>query len=406
MNASASQLFQVSDTDLVDAVTALETTMRQDYARMLGLVSELDSRGVGRTLGHSNTVALLLETLRISRSDANHRLTQAKNLHNSVTPTGSVIDAAMPLTAAALARGVIGPEHVEVIRKTLRSMKHLERDQLAWAEELLVAKAAESDPAALALYGERWVRDIVDPDGPPPVDDVPQRPERELRRHRRRDGGMEFNARLDPDSAALFDALLAPSEKRDADDDRSHAERAGDAFLDVLKKAANCPDLPTHNGLRTEVAFTVSLDFLQRALDDAVLPGQSYLTARDARRLACDAHVLPAVMGGDSKPLDIAVPAYVVPAHIRRALVLRDRGCAFPSCARPASVCDSHHVRSWLQGGPTALGNLVLLCPRHHRLIHRSEWEVELAGTMAWFTPPSYVDPMREPRRNSLHRLL
>jgi hypothetical protein len=100
------------------------------------------------------------------------------------------------------------------------------------------------------------VRDIVDPDGPPPVDDEPQRPERELRRHRRRDGGMEFNARLDAESAALFDALLAPSEKREADDDRSHAERAGDAFLDVLKKAANCPDLPTHNGLRTEVAFT------------------------------------------------------------------------------------------------------------------------------------------------------
>jgi hypothetical protein len=48
----------------------------------------------------------------------------------------------------------------------------------------------------------------------------------------------------------------------------------------------------------------------------------------------------------------------------------------------------------------------VLLCPRHHRLIHRSEWEVELAGTMAWFTPPSYVDPAREPRRNALHRLL
>ena len=100
MNASASQLFQVSDTDLVDAVTALETTMRQDYARMLSLLSELDTRGAARTLGHSNTAALLLETLRISRSDANHRLTQAKNLHNSVTPTGSVIDAAMPLTAA------------------------------------------------------------------------------------------------------------------------------------------------------------------------------------------------------------------------------------------------------------------------------------------------------------------
>jgi len=81
-DASASQLFQVSDTDLVDAVTALETTMRQDYARMLSLLSELDT-GAARTLGHSNTAALLLETLRISRSDANHRY-PGQELHNSI----------------------------------------------------------------------------------------------------------------------------------------------------------------------------------------------------------------------------------------------------------------------------------------------------------------------------------
>jgi hypothetical protein len=81
--------------------------------------------------------------------------------------------------------------------------------------------------------------------------------------------------------------------------------------------AANCPDLPTQNGLKTEVAFTISMDALQQALADTGLPTGD-LTAREARRLACDAHVLPVVMGGESQPLDVAVPAYVAPAHIKR----------------------------------------------------------------------------------------
>lgn len=155
----------------------------------------------------------------------------------------------------------------------------------------------------------------------------------------------------------------------------------------------------------TDVAFTVSFDWLSKVADDQVIPGFETLTAGEMRRIACDCRVLPAVMDGPSKPVDIAVPAYVVPAHMRRGLVLRDRGCAFPGCARPASACDSHHIRSWItQGGLTEMDNLVLLCPKHHRLVHRSEWEVRLDNGIAWFTPPDYVDSDRTPRRNTLHR--
>jgi uncharacterized protein DUF222/HNH endonuclease len=402
MRVAASALHSTSDRDLVEALKALETKMRQDHSRMLAMVSELDSRGAATSLGYSNTPALLLHTLRITRAEARHRLAHAEVLHDTITPTGSVIEAALPHTAAALAQGDIDPDHVAAIHKTLKDLPHLDPEQRAMAEKVMLERAAEDDPAALARFGWK-VRDLVDPDGPPPVDNEPQRPERELHRHTRRDGGMDFKGRLDATNAALFDALLVPFEKREPDDDRGHAERAGDALVDVLKMAANCPELPTHNGLKAEMTLTVSLDFLHNALDDALLPGQSYLTARDARLAACDAHILPAVMDGDSKPLDIAVPAYVVPAHIRRALVLRDKGCAFPACDRPASVCDSHHIYSWLKGGPTQLVNLVLLCPQHHRLLHRSEWEVKLLNNTAWFTPPDFVDPQRKPRRNHLH---
>src|SRR5882724_5327921 len=251
MRVATSALRSTSDTELIEALTALETKMRQDHSRMLDLLSELDSRGVAATRGYSNTPALLLHTLRITRVEAKRRLAQAEVLHNTITPTGSVIEAALPQTAAALAQGDIDPDHVTVIHKTLKDLPHLDPEQRAVAEQVMLERAAEDDPAALARFGWR-VRDIVDPDGPPPVDNEPQRPERELHRHTRRDGTMDFKGRLDATNAALFNALLTPFEKREPDDDRGHAERAGDALADVLKMAANCPDLPTHNGLKAE----------------------------------------------------------------------------------------------------------------------------------------------------------
>jgi uncharacterized protein DUF222 len=325
MGVAASALHSTSDRDLVEALKALETKMRQDHSRMLAMVSELDARGVAASRGYSNTPALLVHTLRITRADARHRLAQAEVLHDTITPTGSAIEAELPQTAAALAQGDIGPDHVTVIHKTLKDLPHLEAEQRALAEKVMLERAAEDDPAALARFGWK-VRDLVDPDGPPPVDNEPQRPDRELHRHMRRDGGMDFKGRLDATNAALLDALLVPFEKREADDDRGHAERAGDALVDVLKMAANCPDLPTHNGLKAEMTLTVSLDFLHNALDDTLLPGQSYLTARDARLAACDAHILPAVMDGDSKPLGHRSPRLRRPSpHPTRTRPARQR---------------------------------------------------------------------------------
>jgi hypothetical protein len=89
-----------------------------------------------------------------------------------------------------------------------------------------------------------------------------------------------------------------------------------------------------------------------------------------ARQVACDSALTRIVMGPGSEPLDVGRKTQVVPPAIRRALVARDRGCRFPGCDRPPGWCDAHHVVHWADGGSTSLGNLALLCRRHHRLIH------------------------------------
>jgi hypothetical protein len=91
--------------------------------------------------------------------------------------------------------------------------------------------------------------------------------------------------------------------------------------------------------------------------------------------------------------------------HLRRALHLRDRGCAFPYCDRPPNWADAHHVRAWQHGGPTSLDNLVLLCRRHHVMIHQSDWEIRMDGGLPHFHPPAFIDPHRRPLHNVVRRL-
>lgn len=104
------------------------------------------------------------------------------------------------------------------------------------------------------------------------------------------------------------------------------------------------------------------------------------LTVAVVRRLACDAGVIPTVMGGDSQVLDQGRRTRTVSTAQRRALTARDGGCVFPGCDRPDSWCDAHHVIHWLNLGPTDLWNLVLLCSAHHRAVHEGGWRLTHGG--------------------------
>jgi hypothetical protein len=108
-----------------------------------------------------------------------------------------------------------------------------------------------------------------------------------------------------------------------------------------------------------------------RAGGRARLEDAGTISAETARRLACDATVTRVVTAARSVPLEVGRATKVVSPALRRALAIRDGGCAFPGCERPPGWCDAHHVRHWADGGETGLSNLVLLCRPHHRVIHR-----------------------------------
>ena len=87
----------------------------------------------------------------------------------------------------------------------------------------------------------------------------------------------------------------------------------------------------------------------------------------------------------------------------RRALILRDHGCAHPGCNRPPKWCTPHHIIAWSEGSSTDLSNMVLLCAKHHRRIHHSAWNVRIHNGSAEFTPPQWIDPRQRPIRNTAH---
>ncbi len=100
---------------------------------------------------------------------------------------------------------------------------------------------------------------------------------------------------------------------------------------------------------------------------------------------------LPVASGehGTVGALYVGRPQKVIPAGIRKTLIARDRTCAFAgTCDRPPAWSDGHHIHHWADGGPTDLSNLVLLCRRHHQLIHHHGFRVEMADNSPVFFRP------------------
>jgi hypothetical protein len=188
------------------------------------------------------------------------------------------------------------------------------------------------------------------------------------------DGTGDVSRTLPPELFHLvktvIDAKVNPSFLDDGDD-RTVPQRRADALGDICAFYLDHNDtLVTSCGAKPHI--TVTVDYATLKGHTSLLPeidGKA-ITPETIRRITCDAGITPMVLGTDSEPLDVGRKTRTIPTAIRRALEQRDGGCVWNGCDAPASWCDAHHVIHWADGGDTSLGNLTLLCRKHHTATH------------------------------------
>ena len=358
--------------------------MRRDGLALLDMVSQLD----WRASGYVYLWQYLKETFRLTRAEAKLLEAQVELLCPKVGITGQPIPERLPATRAAMASGAISPTHVAKIAATVDQVPPEHADQI---DADLAELAREFGPAELGRLGQRML-DVLDPDGPEPVDPTVVEAQNTLDLKEHQDGSITGRFELGAESAAVLRPLLSSLTVPQPGDDRTLIERQGDALVEVIRLAADCGQAPIEGGERPHIAVTVSLETLQTGIGRAMLDDGRSLTPEQARRLACDAGIIPIVLGSKSAPIDIGQTKRLADKRLRRALAIRDKGCAVRGCGRTPNQCRAHHVHHWADGGPTTLDNMVLVCHYHHRLIHHAGWSVRMENGL-----PVIGNPHRMP---------
>ncbi|VVJ19361.1 Uncharacterised protein [Amycolatopsis camponoti] len=407
---------------LADRISALLTVVRSAEAEIGSLLAEIESRGVMELFGYRSVARLFEHLADVPKAAAEAVVKRARALTPGCALDGTPVAAVAPATGVAASAGRLSTPMIDTI---VGVMTQVPLEHRADAEQHLLSFASDAGHKQVAALGARILAHL-DPDGAEPDTTEPAVPRRELSLRRKRTGTWELNGRFDDETgtraSALLDSLAQRQSGEEGADLRSPQERYGDAFSDAIDLALNSPELPMQAGERAHVMVAVSLEDLKTGLGQGILGDGSRpqartgratlgdlgtISAAEARIHACDCMLIPAVLGAKSEPLDLGRQRRLVPPGIRRALYLRDRGCAFPGCHRPPRHCQGHHIRHWADGGPTELGNLVLMCAHHHRLLHRSGWQVRIAADgLPEFLPPVFLDKRRKPRRNNLHQPL
>ena len=179
------------------------------------------------------------------------------------------------------------------------------------------------------------------------------------------------------------------SETQDAGDPFTrlpYPRRMGEAFARFLE-TTDPTRLPIHGGDATTVIVTIPLAALRTELATAdligagLVPGDDLtgdrITASQARRLACTAKILPAVLGGTGLPVDLGRAKRLFTPAQRKALLIRDQTCRAEGCDVPGTWCDAHHLDPWHNNGPTDLDNGILLCAHHHHRAHDTSYRTD-----------------------------
>ena len=291
----------------------------------------------------------------------------------------------MPESMEAMAAGEIGFSHLTVMARTAEDLGD------RFDESVLIQKARESSPGKFHYICSHY-RHAADPKRYAD-EQAEQVQQRRLKLSKWMDGSVLLSGQFDPEGGAvLLTALQARSRKSGAHDDRDLEQRQGDALV----------ELAAGGGSQAQIQVTSSIETL---LGLAGAPAADMelsvpISSKAVERLACDSSIARVLLDSDSMVIDVGRSKRVVSEPTRRALWARDGSCRWPACERPASWSAAHHVVHWIHGGATDLDNLVLLCHRHHRMVHEGGWQIvrgDLGGILVVPPTVTFGPPARGP---------
>ncbi|OBJ40031.1 HNH endonuclease [Mycolicibacterium mucogenicum] len=401
LNALLDHLRGVAVTDDMsrdDAVAAMTCVMKLrnviDHLAAM-LTGALDRRGVAAAQGQ--TPRELLMTLGCAPSVA----------ERFIRVSGAL--PALPTLAAHAADGAISGEHVDAIVKGINHIRARapgevdEEARFAQVTDLLGQFFSGATPADIGARARQLGNRVAAAEG-----GLPAAEDRSINTADHRvtsDGRVQIRADLDAEVGAKYIAAIeqgsAPRPEPDGSPDtRPAGRRRADALEAVLDIAARGGDVAS--APRTQLLITVPAD----TPDLATLEFIGSISTLTLDRLTCDTTVTTMIVDGEQVPLDMGREKRLFPAHLRKALYLRDQCCI--KCGAPPGRTHAHHIIHWTHHGETSLANGCLLCPACHANIHHDGWDVVMGlDKHPWLIPPATVDPHRKPipahNRRTMH---
>ena len=362
--------------DYATAVREVDRAVARLQAIRLSLVAAADKASVAAGSGMSGTGAWLSQATRTTGAAAAGQVALAGALEM------------LPATGAALREGVVSAEHAAVIAAATRQLPaSLGAEDRAVVEAGLVEQATRLDPAALRKKARRALELVASREEADRHHDHVLRDEEARARdktrltlHDNHDGTVTGHFTVPTLAGAILKKILgqlaSPRHGRlGATQDQTGpvgdavdwAQRQGQAFVELLQ---HLPTDRLHG--KTAATIVVTLDHTQ-LLGDLAAAGVDtgdQISASEARRLACGAGILPAILNGPSLPLDLGRTQRFFTEAQRVALATRHTTCLADGCDRPYAWTELHHRDPWATGGRTDLAKAEPLCGFHHHRIH------------------------------------
>jgi hypothetical protein len=276
--------------------------------------------------------------------------------------------------AAAAVSGALSAGQLDALQ-TLHRPKY--EAHLAEHHAELVDLVRELNVADTQTVCRHWRADadaVIDAEQPP------TEPDRSLTFGRDGDGTLIGRFALDGAAATELEKAIRNAITFDGDDDqRSQGERNADALFDITafyNKNHDSDGTPRHlpNVSISVDEATIRAGRPEGIDDDTQEPVDT--ACADAKLCDCQLHTI--LRDIDGAPISFGRTRYTVSRKLFRQVAARDGGCRIPGCNRKVRHCDAHHIRYWRRGGPTDYDNLVLLCSRHHHMVHQLDLQLKL----------------------------